>query len=54
VVEVSRTRGHLDHVAQLLILQAEVAVEVEDGVHALQAGLDVLLVFVVFEEVSDL
>jgi hypothetical protein len=54
VVEVSRTRGHLDHVAQLLILQAEVAVEVEDGVHALQAGLDVLLVFVILQEISDL
>jgi len=54
VVEVSRTRGHLDHVAQLLVLQAEVAVEVEDGVHALQACLDVLFVSVVLQEISDL
>ena len=54
MVEVSRTCGHLDHVAQLLVLQAEVAVEVEDGVHALKAGLYVLFVSVVFEEVSDL
>ena len=54
MVEVPRTRGHLDHVAQLLVLQAEVAVEVEDGVHALQAGLDVLFISVVLQEISDL
>ena len=54
MVEFSRARGHLDHVAQLLVPQAEVAVEVEDGVHALQAGLDVLFVSVVLQEVSDL
>lgn len=54
VVEIPRACGHLNDVAELFVLQAKIPIQIENGVHALEASLNVLPVLVVLQEISNL